>query len=214
MKGPAGGPAVVSICVAMPGGSSRGVRLSARERSILAGRSSTGAKADFSAGRAAAHALLGAGVEVLKARDGRPVPARDGLRVRGLSLSIGHSHGVGMAGLVKDAKWVVGVDIETRSRVSARLGRRVLTALEKRRVRRLPAGQRARAAIEHWVLKEAALKTIGGGVARLLSAPDAAEVILLSHRGWGRIMLAGAGSVRARLIRAHGATMAVVLRPG
>ena len=213
IKGPAGGPAVVSICLVTPGGPSHGPgRLSARERAILAGRTTAGAKADFAAGRTAAHTLLGSGVEVLRAVDGRPIPSRDGRGMRGLSLSIGHSHGFGMAALVSDERWVVGVDIETRSSLTERLTRRILTAREKRRVARRPSRQRGRAAIEHWVLKEASLKTTGGGVAKLISAPGAAEVIRLSRRGWGRVTLSGVHPARVRLIQARGLTMAVVLR--
>ena len=212
VKGPADGPTVVSICLTTPGGSRQSQRsLSAGERAILAGRITAGAKADFRAGRAAAHTLLGDGIEVLRAPDGRPILSRGGHGIRGISLSIGHSRGFGLAAIVSDERWVVGVDIETRSSLSERLARRVLTAREKRRVSRRPPGLRGQAAIEHWVLKEAALKTTGGGVAKLISTPGAAEVIRLSRRGWGRVTLSGVHPARVRLIQARGLTMAVVL---
>ena len=212
MKGPAGGPASLSIClVGSVGKQTMAARLSARERALLAGRKMPGAKADFRAGRAAAHILLGEGVDVLRARDGRPVPSRNGRSLRGISLSIGHSGGVGMAGLVRDRHWLIGVDIEARTVLSSRLSRRVLTPREKRRVLRAPASARGRAALDHWVLKEAALKTTGDGVARLVSRPGAAEVMRLSQRGWGRVTLSGNRLAAARLIRARGLTMAVVL---
>jgi phosphopantetheinyl transferase len=131
--------------------------------------------------------------------------------MRGISLSIGHSRGFGLAAIVSEERWVVGVDIETRSSLSARLRRRVLTAREKRRVGRRPPGLRGQAALEHWVLKEAALKTTGGGVAKLISTPGAVEVIRLSRRGWGLVTLSGVHPARGRLIQTRGLTMAVVL---
>lgn len=214
LKGPTGGPAVVSICLVegegSPGASGA---LSERERELVVRRTTAAAKADFIAGRAAAHALLGEGVEVLRAPDGRPVPCRSGRRIRGLSLSIGHSRGCGLAGLVSDPGWVVGVDIETRSTLTPRLSGRVLTTREKRRVGRAAPARRARAAVAHWVLKEAALKTMGGGVARLLSSAGAAEVIRWSRWGWGVVAIGGSRAARARLIPARGLTMAVVLLP-
>lgn len=215
VKGPAGGPAFVSLCLVTPTGSfDRRETLSRGERAILARRATAGAKADFVAGRMAAHALLGEGVEVLAAADGRPVPARNGRRMRRISLSIGHSRGRALAAMVSDGGWVVGVDIETRTGLSSRLARRVLTPREKRRVGRKEARLRGRVTIEHWVLKEAALKTHGGGVAKLITAAGAAEVIRLSRRGWGVITLAGACPARARLIETRRSlTMAVVLRP-
>ena len=212
LDGPAGGPAVISICLVTPGGPRRTpVRLSAVERALRNQRSTRQARADFTAGRTAAHALLGNGVEVDRAADGRPVPSRNGRAMAAISLSIGHSRGCGMAAVVNDAGWLVGVDIETRSRLSRQLARRVLTPREKRRVGRRPPGLRGRATIEHWVLKEAALKTMGGGVAKLISAPEAAEVIRLSRRAWSSINLAGAHQARARLIQARSMTMAVAL---
>jgi phosphopantetheinyl transferase len=172
------------------------------------------ARADFLAGRLAARELLGPGFEVLNGKQGEPVVAALGGGAARVALSIAHSRGFGMAGISAGRGWAIGVDVESRNAMSENLTSRVLTRRELRRVARAGAAGRGRAALEHWVLKEAALKTMRGhaGVG-LLRTPGAIEVVRLSRRGWGRVKMPGGGQARGRLIARSGVTMAVVLAP-
>jgi phosphopantetheinyl transferase len=219
LTGPAGGPARIPICLVTPGELSpaRALRrLSPRERALMRRRGAPAARADFIAGRLAARALMGPGFEVLSGRRGEPVAAvGGGRRAEGLALSVSHSRGFGMAGLIVGGGWRLGVDVESRKELSGRLRGRVLTERERRRVARSGSARSGLAALEHWVLKEAALKAIGGRVtvATLISSPGAVEVVGLRRRGWGRVRLPDGRQARGCLLSKAGVTMAVVLAP-
>jgi phosphopantetheinyl transferase len=219
LTGPAGSPTAIRICLVMPGELSpaRAIRqLSPREKVLLQRRGAPAARADFIAGRLAARALTGPGFEVLSGRRGEPVVAvGGGRRVGGMALSISHSRGFGMAGLIVGGRWRLGVDVESRRGLSGRLRARVLTERERRRLARAGAARSGLAALEHWVLKEAALKAIGGSatVASLISSPGAVEVMRMSRGGWGCVRLPDGRQARGRLLAKAGVTMAVVLAP-
>ena len=219
LRGPVGGPAATAICLVLPADAGRADprrTLSPGERALMRRRAAppAPARAEFLAGRLAAHALLGHGAEALNGRHGEPVAIRGGRKAAGVALSISHSRGFGMAGTLADEGWSIGVDVESRVELSGRLAARILSRRELRRVARAGSARRGHAALEHWVLKEAALKAMGGraGVG-LLRTPGAIEVVRLSRRGWGRVRMPGRRLARCRLLTKSGVTMGVVVAP-
>ena len=217
LRGPGGGPAAIEICLVTPAeapGRAHAMRLSARERALLHGRGGPEARADVLAGRLAAHALLGRGFEVLSGRRGEPIPSRGGRRARGLAISVAHSRGFGMAGILREAGWSIGVDVESRADLPSRLNREVLTPRERRRAIRPGAAAAGRSPLAHWALKEAALKARGGRITvGMLRVPGVVEVLRFGRDGWCRLRLPGGISgIGAVLIR-PGVTMAVALVP-
>lgn len=105
-------------------------------------------------------------IALLRDANGRPriaVPASHGLQ-----FSLSHA---GEHALVGVSRHRIGVDIETIDRTfsAERLARRFFAPEEAAWLEQLPAEERTEAVIRLWVLKEAYLKAVGGGVPAGLS---------------------------------------------
>lgn len=196
---PAGGLGRVRFCLAPPGGTARA--LTKDERLLLDGSTRRAARADFIAGRRAAHALLGPGSEVLRAEDGAPriVKPRHSC---GHSLSIAHSGGWGLAAVVDKPGWLIGVDLERRRALRAALAERLLTPRER--------GRRG-AVVAQWTLKEAAIKAVRGSVLELMADAAAVEVLTWPRSGWCRLRVRGSQPASGRVFMKDDLTLAVVL---
>jgi len=198
---PAGGLGRVRFCLAPPGGTARA--LTKDERLLLDGSTRRAARADFIAGRRAAHALLGPGSEVLRAEDGAPriVKPKEAARH---CLSIAHSGGWGLAAVVEKPGWLIGVDLERRRTLRAALAARVLTPREQ---------SRRGATIPQWTLKEAAIKAIRGSVLELLTDAAAVEVLSYRRSGWCRLRLRGKLPASGMTLTKGDLTLALVIMP-
>ncbi len=105
-------------------------------------------------------------ISLVRDANGRPriaVPASHGLQ-----FSLSHAGEYALVGVSRHA---IGVDIEAVGRAipAERLARRFFAPEESAWLERLPTEERAEAVLRLWVLKEAVLKAVGGGVPADLS---------------------------------------------